>query len=154
MPPRPRIYMLPSAIRRELDRQIRANHFGNYDAISQWLASAGHVVGRSAISDYGAKLKRGTVDIPTPRLVASRSQRMWWALPPGVQAALAARLLDGTDGPLQAHAEWLAEQGYHMSVEALEVFLLDLLVVASIPRAQAALAGIQAACAAGGDTLG
>lgn len=51
---RSKVLQLPNQVRAELDERIRRAGYGDYTAISQWLADLGHDVSKSALHRYGA----------------------------------------------------------------------------------------------------
>ncbi|HHA2788530.1 TPA: phage protein Gp27 family protein [Stenotrophomonas maltophilia] len=153
MPPSPKVFSLSDDLRRELDKQIRANRFGNYEGISAWLAKQGVSIGKSALHNYGGKLKKGKLAVPTPPLEAGISSSEWWCLPRPVLASLASRLLQDPAGPLRPHAEWLTQQGHRLSIQGIEVYRQELVATVSRQRCAAALADIQSSCAPEGDAV-
>lgn len=58
MPPPSKIDRLPEGIRRELDERIVAAGFGDYVALSEWLAERGYEIGKSTLGVHGQKLER------------------------------------------------------------------------------------------------
>ncbi|MBN4939753.1 DUF3486 family protein [Stenotrophomonas maltophilia] len=154
MPPSPKVYSLPDDLRRELDKQIRANRFGNYEMISAWLAEQGVCIGKSALHKYGGKLKNGKLSMPTPRLEAGASSSEWWSLPRPVLASLASRLLGDLAGPLQPHAEWVMQQGHRLSIHGLESYREALVSCVSRQRCAEVLADIRFSCRPDGDAVG
>lgn len=53
-----RVEVLPATLRRELDGRLIASGFGNLVALSQWLHSKGHRIGKSALGEYALQQKR------------------------------------------------------------------------------------------------
>lgn len=64
--------MLPQAVRETLDRKLSTQHFSGYIELSRWLASEGHVVSKSAVHRYGAKLELRLQEFRAPRTPAQR----------------------------------------------------------------------------------
>jgi hypothetical protein len=66
MPTPSKVSLLPEALRAELEQWITRNGFSGYQAAAAWLAARGLEMGlrasqlprRSALQDYGAKLRR------------------------------------------------------------------------------------------------
>jgi len=66
MPVPSKVALLPEALRVELEQWIAAHGFAGYEAATAWLAERGRAAGldggtlpkRSALQDYGSKLKR------------------------------------------------------------------------------------------------
>lgn len=66
MPTPSKVALLPDALRVELEQWIAAHGFSGYEAAAAWLAERGMAMGlaearlprRSALQDYGSKLKR------------------------------------------------------------------------------------------------
>ncbi|MCU0842801.1 MAG: DUF3486 family protein [Thiobacillaceae bacterium] len=58
MPPRPAVAQLPTAVRDELNSRLIANGFGDYAALSAWLADAGYEISKSALHRWGDKLEQ------------------------------------------------------------------------------------------------
>lgn len=57
MPIPNKIDALPKEVRQELMSRIIEGGFGQYDALSEWLKSLGHDIGKSAIHRFGQKFK-------------------------------------------------------------------------------------------------
>jgi hypothetical protein len=66
MPIPSKVALMPDALRVELEQWIAGHGFAGYDAAAAWLAERGRAMGldaaqlpkRSALQDYGSKLKR------------------------------------------------------------------------------------------------
>lgn len=58
MPAPSKTDLLPEEVRADLDRRIVANGFGGYVALSDWLATQGYEISKSAIGMRGQNLKR------------------------------------------------------------------------------------------------
>ena len=52
------IEMLPDAVRRQLDHEIRKSRFSGYSQHSDWLKHQGYEIGRSAVHRHGQKLQK------------------------------------------------------------------------------------------------
>lgn len=57
MPKRKAVDTLPDALRRQLDERLVANGFSDYVALSEWLASEGLSISKSALHVHGSELK-------------------------------------------------------------------------------------------------
>lgn len=57
MPPRSKVYELPSEVRSKLDGRLIDSGFGGYRGLSEWLAEQGYSIGKSALAEYGADLE-------------------------------------------------------------------------------------------------
>jgi hypothetical protein len=57
MPSPSKIDLLPEKIRTELNRQLVARAFGDYEALAAWLQEQGFQIGKSAVHRYGQKLE-------------------------------------------------------------------------------------------------
>jgi hypothetical protein len=57
MPQRPKILTLPEDIKAELDRRLISGGFGDYVALSAWLAEQGFEISKSAIHKYGQEFE-------------------------------------------------------------------------------------------------
>jgi hypothetical protein len=58
MPPRSKLDLLPDEIRQELTRKLIANAFGKYEEIAEWLGTQGCEIRKSALHDYGQRLRK------------------------------------------------------------------------------------------------
>lgn len=58
VPPPSKIDLLPPEIREELDRKLITNAFSGFVALSDWLASLGYFIGKSAIGVRSQQLER------------------------------------------------------------------------------------------------
>lgn len=57
MPTPSKIKTLPETVRKELEDQLLANHFGNYDALAEWLQEKGFEISRASVGRYGKAFK-------------------------------------------------------------------------------------------------
>jgi len=57
MPPVSFVHLLPKEVRDELVNRLTSNGFGQYEALSEWLKSLGHDIGKTAIHRFGSQLK-------------------------------------------------------------------------------------------------
>lgn len=57
MPARAKVMQLPDEVRQALDKKLAANGFGDYVGLSEWLASQGFEIGKSALGNYGKALQ-------------------------------------------------------------------------------------------------
>lgn len=58
MAPRSIIETLPENVRREFERKLAENGFGNYTELTAWLNQQGFEISRSAVHRYGQKVER------------------------------------------------------------------------------------------------
>ncbi len=58
MPPVRKVDLLPPEVREELDQRIIAAGFGDYIALSEWLAERGYAIGKSTLGEHGQELER------------------------------------------------------------------------------------------------
>jgi len=58
MPPPRKVDQLPEALRRNLDEKLIASGFGDYVALSEWLAEWGFEISKSALGQHGLALKK------------------------------------------------------------------------------------------------
>ena len=63
MAPRSIIETLPENVRREFERKLAENGFGNYTELTAWLNQQGFEISRSAVHRYGQKVERRFVSI-------------------------------------------------------------------------------------------
>jgi hypothetical protein len=79
--PSPRfITRLPAELRSELDQRLRDCGYRNSIDLAQWLTDSGYSIGKSAVSEYGRRLKKA--DLVIPRFLSDST--------PETQAAFAA----------------------------------------------------------------
>ena len=57
MPPRSSVYALPQEVRDRLNARLVESGFGDYTALSDWLAEQGYAISRSAVHRYGRELE-------------------------------------------------------------------------------------------------
>lgn len=57
MPPRSSVYALPQEVRDRLNARLVESGFGDYSALSAWLAEQGYEISRSAVHRYGRELE-------------------------------------------------------------------------------------------------
>lgn len=57
MPRRSAVSALPAAVRDELNARLVANGFGDYEALSAWLAQQGFAISKSALHRHGSALE-------------------------------------------------------------------------------------------------
>lgn len=73
MPPRSKVFELPSELRAELDRRLIDSGFGGYRDLAGWLADQGYQIGKSALHSYGSALEE---DFERTMADVQRTQRM------------------------------------------------------------------------------
>lgn len=73
MPPRSRVFTLPTELRAELDRRLIDSGFGGYEALSEWLGEQGYQIGKSALHAYGQDLES---DFERTMAEVQRTQRL------------------------------------------------------------------------------
>lgn len=57
MAPRSNVELLPTAVKQELDRRLQETAYGSLVAHSEWLATQGFVVSKSALNRYAKPIK-------------------------------------------------------------------------------------------------
>lgn len=63
MAPRSSMETLPENVRREFERRLIENGFGNYTELAEWLNEQGYQISRSAAYRYGSKVERRLASI-------------------------------------------------------------------------------------------
>lgn len=53
MPPRSKVGLLPDDVRQELEQRLISRGFGDYEALSAWLAEQGFEISKSALHRFG-----------------------------------------------------------------------------------------------------
>ncbi len=56
--PRSKIDALPQEVRNELNRELIARNFSDYEGLADWLGARGFEIGKSSIHRYGAKFEQ------------------------------------------------------------------------------------------------
>lgn len=57
MPRRAKVETLPREVRDELDSRLLASGFGGYEALADWLSTAGYEISKSALHRYGSAME-------------------------------------------------------------------------------------------------
>ncbi len=63
MPSPSKIKSLPEPVRKNLEEQLIANHFSNYDELAEWLQGQGFEISRSSIGRFGKDFKKHCEDL-------------------------------------------------------------------------------------------
>jgi len=58
------ITRLPAPLRAELDQRLRDCGYRNSTDLAQWLTDSGYSIGKSAVSEYGRRLKKADLVLP------------------------------------------------------------------------------------------
>lgn len=78
MPKPKKVDLLPEEIKKELDRELIARGFADYEELSAWLAGKGYGISKSALHRYGSEFKE---NLEKMQVVAHQTRAIIEAFP-------------------------------------------------------------------------